>query len=619
MAALRRTRSVWLMILVLAGLFILLHEKRGMAAGDLTISTPRTFASLDGSADDDDGLVNGVFTKNANLTIANGGSITCDESGTTASACPIKIHVTGNMEIQAGGSVHANNLGGNGGKAGDITIDVDGNFTMRGPTVPGGSDGAFVDAVNQSGGGNAHGGNILITVGGVTLDTSVYPAVAICGSPHGDILMETGTRISTSAAQSVAGDIALYAGHFITINGVVVAAGFTGGGHGGAITIQACCDLLVGDTGQVLSRGRDPGPDRVHLQGCSVTIYGLIASQGPAHQSPAPLCTPPTRPGKPANSTACVEIWSGTTVVIDSTGTHFGEVTADTATSGGISGHGWIDILAQGDISIIDGTNDDPGILDGFATDHAVHANQYLGNGRGGDIQVLSAAGKVSTSGNALQANDTLNGAHGGTVKVQAGGAGSPAGDVLFGTASIQAEGSTGGGLVSRGGGTISGRSFNGDLSGFAGGELNAAGGPPLGSVTLEACLFATYLGTSTPPFVLGANDGICGGSPTFPALTPPEAYPLATCPQFCVARLITNTPTDTPTNTPTNTPTSTPTRTPTSTPSNTPTNTPSNTPTNTPSNTPSNTPTNTPSNTPTNTPSNTPTNTPSNTPRHPP
>jgi hypothetical protein len=288
-----------------------------------------------------------------------------------------------------------------------------------------------------------------------------------------------------------------------------------------------------------------------------VTIFGLVASQGPAHINPAPLCTPPVRPGKPVNSTACVEVWSGTTVLIDSTGTHKGEISADTATSGGISGHGWIDILANGDITINDGTGDDPGILDGFLTDHAVHANQYLGNGRGGDIQVLSKAGKVSTFGNAIQANDTFNGAHGGTVKVQAGGAGSPAGDVLFGTASIQAKGSTGGSLISRGGGTISGRSFNGDLSGFAGGELNAAGGPPLGSVTLEACLFATYLGTSTPPFVLGANDGTCGGSPTFPALTPPEAYPLAICLQLCGP--VTNTPTPTVTRTaelPTVTPT---------------------------------------------------------------
>ena len=98
--------------------------------------------------------------------------------------------------------------------------------------------------------------------------------------------------------QSVAGDIALYAGHNITINGQVIAAGFTGGGHGGAITIQACCDLIVGDTGQIASRGRDPGAGRVHLQGCAVTIYGLVASQAPGHQNPTPLCVAPTAAGQ---------------------------------------------------------------------------------------------------------------------------------------------------------------------------------------------------------------------------------------------------------------------------------------------------------------------------------
>ncbi len=175
-------------------------------------------------------------------------------------------------------------------------------------------------------------------------------------------------------------------------------AGFTGGGHGGAITIQACCDLQIGDTGQRPQpwAGPWPGPGSpARMRGNDlwsgrVTGSGAPEPQAELHASPAA--------GQAGNSTACVEIWSGTTMVIDSTGTHFGEITADTATSGGIQGHGWIDILANGDITIIDGTNDDPGILDGFATDHAVHANQYLGNGRGGDIQVLSKAGKVSTS-----------------------------------------------------------------------------------------------------------------------------------------------------------------------------------------------------------------------------
>ncbi len=169
-----------------------------LLVADVTINTARTFASLDGSALDADGLSNGTFTVNGNLTIANGGSITCDENGTPASACPIKILVTGNMEIQAGGSVHAENNGPNGGKGGDITITVDGNFTMRGAS--GGNPAAFLTAENQGGGTAADGGKITIIVGGVTLDTSVDPAVGICGSPTGDILIETDARISSSAA-----------------------------------------------------------------------------------------------------------------------------------------------------------------------------------------------------------------------------------------------------------------------------------------------------------------------------------------------------------------------------------------------------------------------------------
>jgi hypothetical protein len=55
----------------------------------------------------------------------------------------------------------------------------------------------------------------------------------------------------------------------------------------------------------------------VHLQACVVKIFGLVASIGPGHQVPqANLCNT-NRPGKPANSAACVEVWSGTTLLID--------------------------------------------------------------------------------------------------------------------------------------------------------------------------------------------------------------------------------------------------------------------------------------------------------------
>src|SRR5262245_786557 len=162
---------------------------------DLTINTARTFASLDGSADDDDGIVNGIFTKNGNLTIANGGAITCNDPSapTTASACPITLVVSGNMEIQAGGRIDANNNV-DGGTGGEIKITVGGDFTMRGPS--GGNPGALITS-QHLGTGTDDGGKVTIVVGGVTLNNTVDPAIGVCNTPTGDVLIESGALITT--------------------------------------------------------------------------------------------------------------------------------------------------------------------------------------------------------------------------------------------------------------------------------------------------------------------------------------------------------------------------------------------------------------------------------------
>ncbi|HSE62660.1 MAG TPA: right-handed parallel beta-helix repeat-containing protein [Thermoanaerobaculia bacterium] len=605
MAVIQRQWRAWLAVVaILAGVFLLWDRKTfGHTPADETISVATTFASLDNGVHDADPAA-GVVEIDGNLTIAAGGSITCNDpaSPNSASACPINLVVTGDLLIEAGGAIYAENRV-NGGAGGDITITVGGDFTMEGPS--GGNAGAIVSS-RKLGNGTANGGDIEIVVGGVTLNESVYPHVGVCNSPDGDILVEAGATI-TSDANGHAGDIALYAGRDITIDGTVRSEGFLGAGHGGAITIDACCDLFVQNDGLVRSAGRDPGPDRVHLEACVIEIFGVVESTGPAHQSPSALCTPPTRPGKAANSTACVEIWSGTSVLIDSTGTNHGQVNADTGMSGGVEGHSWIDIFANGDITIIDGTGNDHvqpiGGSPSVPVLYAVHANQYLGNGNGGDIDIESKAGAVSTSGNAIQANDLANGGDGGRITVEAGGAGSPAGDVALDAASIEARGAN---HPNSFGGLIAVQSFNGDITGAPPGLLNAsAHATHPGSISLTSCLGPSYTGGSNPAAVpLG---GVCGGMPAFPALTPPEAYPTAACVQFCTP------PTATPTDTPTNTPTDTPTNTPTDTPTNTPTDTPTNTPTDTPTNTPTDTPTNTPTDTPTNTP--TPTKTPTFTP----
>ena len=61
----------------------------------------------------------------------------------------------------------------------------------------------------------------------------------------------------------------------------------------------------------VSSKGADPGADLVHLEGCDVVIDGLVQSTGSGHSvpiNPANHCATGVHSGKPANSTACIEI-----------------------------------------------------------------------------------------------------------------------------------------------------------------------------------------------------------------------------------------------------------------------------------------------------------------------
>ncbi len=91
----------------------------------------------------------------------------------------------------------------------------------------------------------------------------------------------------------------------------------------------------MSDAGKISSRGQDPGADLVHLEGCTVIIYGLVESTGPGHVA-AEQSGESLQPGSgrasdsvaPASSIACVEIW-GNTVTINSILPHKGEVNAD--------------------------------------------------------------------------------------------------------------------------------------------------------------------------------------------------------------------------------------------------------------------------------------------------
>jgi hypothetical protein len=189
MAVIQRQWRTFLAVVAILAAVFLLWGRKSFAVGPVVINSATTFAAADAS--DDEGT-DGVFTVHGKLTIASTGSITCNDSGVSgASACPIKIKVDGDMEMETGGLIQAENNN-DGGSGGDIDITVGGNFTMDGT----GSAGATISSRKTSGAGDTgHGGNITIIVGGVT----VTDGIGECNSPTGDVLVQNGATITADS------------------------------------------------------------------------------------------------------------------------------------------------------------------------------------------------------------------------------------------------------------------------------------------------------------------------------------------------------------------------------------------------------------------------------------
>ncbi|OGI60304.1 hypothetical protein A2641_01100 [Candidatus Nomurabacteria bacterium RIFCSPHIGHO2_01_FULL_37_25] len=428
----------------------------------------------------------GVFSVSKTLHLVGSSAQIKTDPGTT-----LEIDITGDliMDIDSKITGDANTASGIGATT---NITVSGDVLLKGD----GASGATI-SMNQSAGSCSGGQGGIVNI----------------LSTDGDITIQNGAKITVDA-KCPAGEIELKAPKgIITIDGLVSSESKnTGTGAiqrpgGGPITIVSGCDLTVGLTGIARSEGRDPGADLVHLEGgCDVLILGLVESTGQAHtipNSPVNHCNNVNRPDKPSNSTACVEIWSGDTLIINAFDANNGEVNADTAQNGGHQ-IAWIDLFSKNNISII-------GDITG---DYAVHANEFVTNAQGGIITVKSVDGSVTASGLAIQANATSNGGSGGDVIIQAGGVGAPLGNVDFGASSIQARGSGAGAIPS--GGDINVRSFKGALLGTVGGELNASGGNPAnGLVTLQSCIGTIYTGTATPSATVNPDD--CAGAVSLP------------------------------------------------------------------------------------------------------
>ena len=228
------SRLTWEKVLfvtvAVAGIFLIAWSRKALAAsGNVTISSPTTFASLDGSGEDADGAENGTFTVSGSLVVADGGSITCNDDAPLAEndgACSMQFDVMGDFSIQAGGAVSAENRRG-GGNGGDIVADVGGNFSVE-------SEAIFSARTTSSAGGDRSGGVIAVHVAG---DVSVESgALVVADSPaEAGIIAITGTNIA--------------------IDGVVSSLGRPTAGRGGAISIVAASSLMIPDVAAVRSVG----------------------------------------------------------------------------------------------------------------------------------------------------------------------------------------------------------------------------------------------------------------------------------------------------------------------------------------------------------------------------
>jgi hypothetical protein len=424
------------------------------------------------------------------LHLLPGGSLTVSpvSSGLT-------LNITGSLLMDDGSRISGNVSGSATGAT--IIVNATGDIILHG-NVPG-TSGAVIASDSSCTGGVGKAGKIVLTADS---DNNLL----------GDVHIAKGARVTANADKCSAGQIDI-SGKDITNDGLVESASnLTGTGTnqqpgGGPINLNATCNLVT--TGKVSSRGKDPGADRVHLEGgCHVQIFGLVESTGPGHAiptAPANHCDNNAgkgggdRPDKPSNSTACVEIWAGDSLEIDSVPPHTGEVNADTAQSGGNAGLGWIDIFVRGTL-VVSGDTGSP---------YAVHANQFVTNGQGGLITLKSTGSTVTMTGLAVQANSSASGGKGGTVTIEANN------DVALNTSSTEARGAnTGGAANPPAGGKIAVQSFNGQITGTAPGELDAFGGNPAnGTVKLTACTAVAYTGTVVG--TLMTSTGVCGGAPS--------------------------------------------------------------------------------------------------------
>jgi hypothetical protein len=490
-----------LSVRVLLSLCLVLGASSALAH-DVTISGTTSFAALDGSSLDHDGVANGIFTVNdGNLTI--NGVVNCNDDGGSDSACAMAFAVSGNMTINSGGALYAENRTGTG-SGGAITLTVGGNLVLNGT--------AIVSAASRSSSGSGGG--------------------AITANVSGAVTLGSGTTIDAGAANARGGNVTITAGGVVSIDGNVLSGpsrtilstrltdvaldGGTSSQIGGQIAIRSSTfvepAILVNSNANIISQGDVSGAGPVTIDGCGIQIRGLVAALSRK------------------DSAASVAIRSGKALLVDGrdlgapSGTRMGRVRADAPT--GTAVNKGVDLFAPGAVTLYG----PGGSLFLVTSKPGIHDSKSYG----GTVRILSTGDGVTASGNVVDDGHSASGDSGGTIDIAAKS------DVNLDTAVLQAIGDFSTNNPNRGGGAISVRSYSGNVIWTNGvGEVRPVGSnsglvpADQGTIVLTACGTINTTGTSFP--VMGTatsvfpetHTGVC--SPSAPSL-PVGAPPFVTC-----------------------------------------------------------------------------------------
>jgi hypothetical protein len=467
-------------------------------ASNVTVSGTVNFSSLDGSVDDEDGVVNGVFTVSGDLIV--NGTISCIDDSGRESGCSMSFDVGHDLIVNAGGAIFSENRTGTG-SGGAITFTVGEDLIMNGPTTT--LAGAVVSSASTSSSGS-NGGNITATVSGAAT-------------------IAAGATIDAGSANAVAGNVSITAGGAITANGNVLAgpsrtilssrltdaalSGGTGNQVGGAITLKSTSlvqpGVTVGSNANVVSQGQRINSGPVILEGCGVVVNGLVASL--AYK----------------DATARVAIRSGKTIDVD--GRDLGVTGATLGRNGTIRGDAptgtalnhTVDLFAFGNISVL-GPDPAESTLYAISGTPGVHDSKS----DGATVRIISLTGGVTASGNVVRDGHAASGDDGGNVSV------SSQGDVNLDHGVLSSIGDSSTSNATRGGGTITVRSYSGNVVWTNGtGDVRPVGSSSglttgQGVIALTACGTINLAGSTFP--TIGPPVG------TFPSQTTGVCSPAA-------------------------------------------------------------------------------------------